>query len=246
MNVLLTARATVLRLLVGLLALVATLGVLVAASPVGAPAAAAATPRLTPDTTHEFTVRVLKSTWGYWAPQLDALGHPGWRFRYRLVDGSDTAGSGCGVTVGDGDEDPNANGAFYCRLDNGVYLSTQWLYDRTSNNGRTPYGVAYAVAHEVGHAVQRELGIRPVGASVKTTELQADCFSAMWVRHQVDLGNADARDKADARGTAQALGDYEYDSPGHHGTADERVWAWTLGYNRGLRYCLALNPPVAG
>jgi predicted metalloprotease len=234
----------VLLTLTGLLALVTTLAVLVGVSPVATGRAAAATPRLTPDTTHRFAVRVLKSTWGYWAPQLDALGHPSWRFRYRLVDGSDTASSGCGVPVGDGDEDPDANAAFYCRLDNGVYLSTQWLYDHTSNNGRTPYGVAYAVAHEVGHAVQRELGIEPRGASVKTMELQADCFSAMWVRHQVALGNADAKDAADARGTAQALGDYEYESPGHHGTADERVWAWTLGYQRGLPYCLALNPPA--
>ena len=67
-----------------------------------------------------------------------------------------------------------------------VYLSSQWLYDHvwTSQDGTaaSDFGVAYVVAHEMGHAVQHDLGItEPDGAAtVAPTELQADCLAGVW------------------------------------------------------------------
>lgn len=58
-------------------------------------------------------------------------------------------------------------------------------------------------------------------------------------------GAASDKDALDARTAAQSAGDYEYDSPGTHGTADERVKFWMLGFNGSVRSCIAMNPPAA-
>jgi predicted metalloprotease len=94
--------------------------------------------------------------------------------------------SGCGYAQA-------AMGPFYCPLDEKVYIDLAF-YEALHRRFGAPgdFAQAYVIAHEVGHHVQKLLGIeqevrraqraRPNAANVLSVrmELQADCLAGVW------------------------------------------------------------------
>lgn len=115
-----------------------------------------------------------------------------------------------------------AMGPFYCPADEKVYIDLdfyQTLRDRLGAPG--DFAQAYVVAHEVGHHVQKLLGIsekvdaarrnsdraRSNALSVRL-ELQADCFAGIWAnRAQATKQIVEAGDIDEALNAAAQIGD---------------------------------------
>ena len=116
-----------------------------------------------------------------------------------------------------------AMGPFYCPLDEKVYIDLafyQELKDRFHAPGE--FAEAYVIAHEVGHHVQKLLGISDkvhaaqerAGSQAQTNalsvrlELQADCFAGVWgkradnMQHIIEPGEIN-----EALNAATAIGD---------------------------------------
>ena len=108
----------------------------------------------------------------------------------RLVLFTDLIQSGCGFASG-------ATGPFYCPRDRRVYIDLGFfrqLQERLGAGG--DFAEAYVIAHEVGHHVQKLLGItdrvdaarRRVSESEYNRlsvrlELQADFLAGVWARY---------------------------------------------------------------
>ena len=164
--------------------------------------------------------------------------------------------SGCG---GAG----RSTGPFYCPLDERVYLDLSFLDDLAHGLGATgEFAGAYVIAHEVGHHVQKILGIEAAfrakqarlsssernRASV-TLELQADCFAGAWAMREQSMKNVlEAGDVDQALGAAAAVGDdrLQRRSGGSvvpdsftHGSSADRTAAFRRGFAGGdLGSCL--------
>jgi len=148
--------------------------------------------------------------------------------------------SGCGFAE-------DATGPFYCPGDEKVYIDLDFLEQLQSKLGATgDFAAAYILAHEVGHHVQKLLGImknvddlRASGASEKEInrmtvrlELQADFFAGVWVHHGQEMKNfLEEGDLEEALNAAAAVGDdlIQMKTRGHvtpdsfqHGTSEQR------------------------
>lgn len=172
----------------------------------------------------DYLLSVAVSSAQMWADALTKQGVSWQQVLVDIVDGNATATApGCG-TVGDVSKLNGVNPAFYCGTDNTIYLSSQWLVGQIGDKA----GMAYAVSHEMGHAVQHMVGNEEhAGAPVRPWELQADCYSGIWfnvTRH----GSDDATRAAEVAGV---LGDDQVNDPGHHGTPAERARAFIAGWN---------------
>jgi predicted metalloprotease len=87
-----------------------------------------------------------------------------------------------------------AMGPFYCPLDEKVYIDLRFYETMRSRMGAPgDFAQAYVIAHEVGHHVQRVMGITDKVESMRSRmsptqgnalsvrlELQADCFAGVW------------------------------------------------------------------
>ncbi len=116
-----------------------------------------------------------------------------------------------------------AMGPFYCSLDEKVYIDLAF-YQELKTRFKAPgeFAEAYVIAHEVGHHVQKLLGISDkvhaaqerAGSKAQANalsvrlELQADCFAGVWgnradrMRHIIEPGEIDQ-----ALNAATAIGD---------------------------------------
>src|SRR3954449_4055383 len=168
----------------------------------------------------------------------------------RLVLFTDMIQSGCGFASG-------ATGPFYCPQDRHVYIDLGFfrqLQERLGAGG--DFAEAYVIAHEIGHHVQKLLGItdrvdaarRRVSESEYNRlsvrlELQADFLAGVWARyadrtkHIVEAGDID-----EAMRAASAVGDdtLQRHSRGQvvpdsftHGTSEQRVRWFRKGYETG-------------
>lgn len=146
----------------------------------------------------------------------------------------------------------SATGPFYCPLDQKVYVDLSFydqLRDRFGAAG--DFAQAYVLTHELGHHVQRLLGIEPQvrrameqrpdlrnDLSVRL-ELQADCFAGVWGH---DTGQRQILERGDVEEglrAAAAIGDdrmqrhmqgYVQPESFTHGSSQQRV-EW---FRRGL------------
>ncbi len=116
----------------------------------------------------------------------------------------------------------SATGPFYCPGDEKVYLDLDFLEILQQRLGAEgDFAVAYIIAHEVGHHVQRLLGTMDIldnarGRVSQTymneltvrLELQADFLAGVWIHHAQKMFNImEAGDLEEALNAASAVGD---------------------------------------
>ncbi|MFZ1989471.1 MAG: neutral zinc metallopeptidase [Alphaproteobacteria bacterium] len=194
----------------------------------------------------QFVAVVLADTEDVWHQQFSAMGRQYVEPKLVLFRGG--IESGCGFAE-------TAVGPFYCPGDQKVYLDLSFLDDLATQLGAPgDFAEAYVISHEVGHHVQKLLGIMDraqgsrapakgaSGASVRT-ELQADCFAGIWA-HYADktLGVVEPGDIDEALNAAAAVGDdrLEQEAQGRvvpdsftHGTSEQRARWFKRGYDSG-------------
>jgi predicted metalloprotease len=166
-----------------------------------------------------------------------------------LVLFTDQVDSACGLTGA-------AVGPFYCPGDEKVYIDLSF-YEQLRREFQAPgdFAQAYVVAHEVGHHVQKLLGIsdrvdamrgRLSGAEANQLsmrlELQADFFAGVFARHVQNEGLLEAGDIDEALRAASAVGDdqiqrrtegYVVPDSFTHGTSAQRLRWFRKGYDTG-------------
>ena len=168
----------------------------------------------------------------------------------KLVLFTDKVQSACGFAQA-------AMGPFYCPGDQQVYIDLSFYKDlRNQLDAPGDFAQAYVVAHEIGHHVQKLLGISDKVHQARQQlsdieynkisvrlELQADCFAGIWanhadrMRHIVEPGDID-----EALNAASHIGDdrLQKQSRGYvtpdsftHGTSAQRVHWFKTGYQAG-------------
>ena len=150
----------------------------------------------------------------------------------KLVLYRDLTYSGCGTAQ-------QATGPFYCPEDEKVYIDLGFWRELEHIGGDTgDFAQAYVIAHELGHHVQKLLGIEgrmrrlsqaapdeqnPLSVDL---ELQADCFAGVW-GHSTKQRNIVHEDDIDgALKAAAAVGDDHLQRMSGRGVSPE---SWTHG-----------------
>ena len=157
-------------------------------------------------------------------------------------------------------------GPFYCPMDEKVYIDLDF-YQELKNRFRAPgdFAQAYVIAHEIGHHVQKLLGIAEQVEAAKQRmrqtdanalqvrmELQADCFAGVWANRAGESRDLiEPGDIEEALQAASAIGDdhiqrqtqgYVVPDAFTHGSSKQRVGWFTRGYESGkLESCDAFN-----
>jgi predicted metalloprotease len=192
----------------------------------------------------QFVSFVLDDTQKTWEQLLpEQAGTP---YRHaKLVLFRDYTQSGCGGAQ-------SATGPFYCPADEKVYIDLSF-YDELKRRFGAPgeFAQAYVLAHEIGHHVQKLLGIagkvhrlqeqNPSAANPLSVrlELQADCFAGVWAHSTQQRGLIEPNDVQSALGAAAAVGDDHIQQMARgrvqpetftHGSSEQRM-SW---FNKGL------------
>jgi hypothetical protein len=194
----------------------------------------------------QFVGRVLDDAQGFWAEELPKVG--GQYRDAKLVLFRDETQSACGYAE-------SATGPFYCPGDEKVFIDLgfyQELKDKFGAPGDAAQ--AYVLAHELGHHVQKLLGIesqvrqlqqrRPDAANELSVrlELQADCYAGVWAHSVGARGKLDPGDMEEAMGAAASVGDdrLQRQSTGRvspesftHGTSAQRQEWFGNGFKNG-------------
>jgi len=149
-----------------------------------------------------------------------------------------------------------ASGPFYCPGDQKVYIDLSF-YEELRRRFKAPgdFAQAYVIAHEVGHHVQKLLGIsdrvdsmqqrmREVDANRLSVrlELQADFFAGVFARYVQKQGLLEQGDIEEALNAASAIGDdaIQRQTSGRvvpdsftHGTSEQRLRWFRKGFETG-------------
>ena len=153
-----------------------------------------------------------------------------------------------------------ATGPFYCPRDERVYIDLGFYNELSRRFGANgDFAEAYVIAHEIGHHVQKILGISERvqnspssalkganGLSVRL-ELQADCLAGVWAHSTAKRDILEKGDIDEGLGAAAAIGDdrIQRQSTGRvhpeswtHGSSAERTHWFRKGYDEGtLKAC---------
>jgi len=195
----------------------------------------------------QFVSFVLDDAQGTWQNLLPAQG--GAQYRHaKLVLFRDSIDSACGQAE-------SATGPFYCPEDEKVYLDLGFFDELKSRFGAPgEFAQAYVIAHEIGHHVQKLLGIEskvqriragnPAQANPLSVrlELQADCFAGVWANSTKQRNIIDQSDVEAGMRAAAAVGDDRLQkmATGHvspesftHGSSRERTQWFQAGLNSG-------------
>jgi len=198
--------------------------------------------------TATFASVVLKDTEDIWS---ELFREQGKTYREpKLVLFSQGTESACG-------SNSSATGPFYCPGDEKVYIDLSFLkelQDKLGANG--DFAMAYIIAHEVGHHVQKQLGITDKMNELRgkiseeeynkysvKLELQADFLAGVWAHYADKTKNIlEEGDLEEAMNAAEAVGDdrIQMKSQGYivpdaftHGTAAQRKKWFMKGYITG-------------
>lgn len=194
----------------------------------------------------KFVRVVLADTEDVWHAQFRQMGR-----QYRepkLVFFTGRVQSACGFASA-------AAGPFYCPEDEKIYIDLSFYHDLKTRFGAAgDFAQAYVIAHEVGHHVQKLLGltdrVHAARGQVSESEynqlsvrleLQADFLAGLWAHHaQRTKQILEAGDVEEALRCAAAIGDdrIQKQSQGYvvpdsftHGSSEQRV-RW---FRRGLQ-----------
>ena len=147
-------------------------------------------------------------------------------------------------------------GPFYCPADGTVYIDLSFYDDMKDKLGaHGDFAQGYVIAHEVGHHVQKLLGIEPKVRQLQQNatqaevnrlsvrmELQADCFAGVWGHSMQQQGVLETGDLEEALNAGQAIGDdrLQQQSQGRvvpdsftHGTSQQRYSWFKRGFDSG-------------
>jgi hypothetical protein len=160
-------------------------------------------------------------------------------------------------------------GPFYCPLDQKVYVDLGF-YNELKNRFGAPgdFAQAYVIAHEIGHHLQKLLGISdqirdvaqhsPAQASPLSIrlELQADCLAGVWASSTNRRDILEKGDIEEGLGAAAAVGDdrIQRQTTGHvspetwtHGSSTQRVGWFKRGLESGdMRDCDTFHTALPG
>jgi len=191
-----------------------------------------------------FVLDDTQKTWEQVFPQ-----QTGKQYRHaKLVLFRNYTRSGCGAAE-------SATGPFYCPEDEKVYIDLGF-YDELKQRFGAPgeFAQAYVLAHEVGHHVQKLVGIeakvrqlqeqnpRRQNALSVRVELQADCLAGVWAHSTQERGLLESGDVESALGAAAAVGDDRLQkmATGHvspetftHGSSQQRMSWFRKGLGNG-------------
>lgn len=195
----------------------------------------------------QFTAVVLAKSEDVWTNVFKQNGR-----QYReptLVLFTDQVRSACGLAGA-------AVGPFYCPNDEKVYIDLAF-YEQLRRQFQAPgdFAQAYVVAHEVGHHVQKLLGIMDRVDAMQgrlseaqanqlsvRLELQADFFAGVFARYVQNQGMLEAGDIEEALRAASSVGDdriqrsqvgYVVPDSFTHGTSEQRLRWFRRGYETG-------------
>jgi predicted metalloprotease len=202
----------------------------------------------------QFASVILKHTEIVWTKVFNDMGQT--YQRPKLVHfQNEVDASGCGMAS-------SATGPFYCPADRKVYLDFSF-FDELSNrfHASGDFAKAYVIAHEVGHHVQKLLGVSDKmdqmreqmsetdynKMSVKL-ELQADFYAGVWAHYEAQMKTNDNQsvmeegDIESALRAANAIGDdhLQQEATGQvspdsftHGTSAQRMYWFKKGFETG-------------
>lgn len=149
----------------------------------------------------------------------------------------------------------SSSGPFYCPADETVYMDLEFFKELESRFGAKggDFAIAYVIAHEVGHHVQKQLGVLEKVHNIRqkldqvtgnqvyvSMELQADFYAGLWAHHIQKL--LEPGDIEEALSAAAAVGDdaiqkrtqgYVVPESFTHGTSEERVYWFKRGFTTG-------------
>jgi predicted metalloprotease len=196
--------------------------------------------------TVKFVSFVLDDAQQTWAGILQQQGIP---YRHaKLVLFRDATTSGCGSAR-------SATGPFYCPADEKVYIDLGF-YDELKQRFGAPgdFAQAYVLAHELGHHVQKLIGVeQKVSALMRSEpnernalsvkmELQADCLAGVWAHSTDQRKLLEKGDAEIAMNAAAAVGDDRLQkmSTGRvspesftHGSSAQRTQWFSRGMDQG-------------
>ena len=192
----------------------------------------------------DFSATILASTEDVWNQILTNYREP------TLVLFTGSVASACGTAS-------SATGPFYCPGDEKLYLDLSFFDDMERQmNAPGDFAQAYVIAHEVGHHIQKIMGItdkmQQLRGQLSETEynaysvrleLQADYFAGVWAHHsQAMTQMMEEGDLEEALNAANAIGDdrLQRQATGHvvpdsftHGTSEQRMRWFKKGFMSG-------------
>jgi predicted metalloprotease len=199
------------------------------------------------DEAAKFTSVILATTEDTWSQQFQQMGKTYQKPKLVMYRGVTSTGCGTGQS---------AMGPFYCPADETVYIDLSF-YDEMKNSlgADGDFAQGYVIAHEVGHHVQKLLGIEPKVRQMQQNasqtqanqlsvrmELQADCFAGVWGHGMQQQDILEVGDLQEALNAAEAIGDdrLQQRSQGQvvpdsftHGTSEQRYTWFKRGYDSG-------------
>lgn len=202
------------------------------------------TPTAEEDELAAFSATMLADTETVWKELLEDYREP------TLVIYTGSVSSACGSAS-------SSTGPFYCPVDEKLYIDLSFFQEmegRLKAGGDFAY--AYVIAHEVGHHIQKIMGLTDKVHSMRgkvtekeynlnsvRLELQADFLAGVWAHHsQRKVGMMEAGDLEEALNAANAIGDdrLQKQSSGRvvpdsftHGTSAQRMKWFKKGFDTG-------------
>jgi uncharacterized protein len=167
----------------------------------------------------------------------------------KLVLFSGSVESACGLAG-------TATGPFYCPGDEKLYIDLSF-YNELQRRFKAPgdFAMAYVIAHEVGHHIQKLTGVMDKMDELRSKfsqeeynkysvrlELQADFYAGMWAHYTEQENLLESGDLEEALNAASAVGDdrIQKNTQGYitpdtftHGTSEQRSRWFYKGYKSG-------------
>lgn len=195
----------------------------------------------------KFTKVILADTEDTWGAIFKDMGRQYPQPKLVMYRGATRTACGTGQSV---------MGPFYCPADSTVYIDLSF-YDEMRNKlgAGGDFAQGYVIAHEVGHHVQKLLGIESKVRQLQQNasqaeanrlsvkmELQADCFAGVWGYNMQKQDYMETGDLQEALNAAEAIGDdrLQQHSQGRvvpdsftHGTSQQRYTWFKRGFDSG-------------
>lgn len=195
----------------------------------------------------KFTKVILADTEDTWGAIFKDMGRQYPQPKLVMYRGATRTACGTGQSV---------MGPFYCPADSTVYIDLSF-YDEMRNKlgAGGDFAQGYVIAHEVGHHVQKLLGIESKVRQLQQNasqaeanrlsvkmELQADCFAGVWGYNMQKQDYMETDDLQEALNAAEAIGDdrLQQQSQGRvvpdsftHGTSQQRYTWFKRGFDSG-------------